>query len=80
MRDPPPCAKEADAEKRASARKHEPTFNNINSGFYFLRSSKRGIELIERAIKVPTASTRYSLTFPLLHSTCLLVDPFELCV
>jgi hypothetical protein len=51
VRDPPPCAREEDPANRELARKDEPTFNNINSGFYFLRSNARGIELIERAIK-----------------------------
>mmetsp|Transcript_230 Transcript_230/g.753 ORF Transcript_230/g.753 Transcript_230/m.753 type:complete len:302 (+) Transcript_230:118-1023(+) len=52
VRDPPPCAKEADAAKRQATRKHEPTFQNINSGFYFLRSNPQGIALLEAAISI----------------------------
>lgn len=39
VRDPPPCARENDEKIRSKTRKHEPSFQNINSGFYFLRVS-----------------------------------------
>lgn len=39
VQDPPPCAKEHTEEKHGQARQPQPTFQHINSGFYFLRVS-----------------------------------------